>query len=227
MLREVLRHREGGLSLAAAIQRARAGGVRDERSVFAGLRRRRPELQAHLLPRRALVALAHAIEDECCARAERPILFGAFQRERFYRRSEKRWRDLARGARMAVVMADFAGVTEPPDAPAEVPFAREDPLAREWVVICDGPAYAACLAARERPGAVPGDAERRFETLWTVDPPAVRDASRMAAGWVAGAVPHRVAAVADLLAQSPPPADGSDLRHVTALTGRMIDYVTS
>lgn len=124
-------------------------------------------------------------------------------------------------------MADFAHLAEPRDAPAEVPFARDDPLAGEWVVICDAPSYAACLAARERPSTRPGDRERRFETIWTVDPRAVRDASRMAAGMVVAALPTRIAAVADLLERSPPPPDGSDLRHVAALTGRMIDYVTN
>ncbi len=44
--------------------------------------------------KRTLIALSHAIEDECAARAERPLLFGSFQRERFYRDSEPRWREL-------------------------------------------------------------------------------------------------------------------------------------
>ena len=71
------------------------------------MRRRRPDLQPYTLPKRTLIGLSHAIEDECAARAERPLLFGSFQRVRFYRHSEERWRELARTAEIAIVFADF------------------------------------------------------------------------------------------------------------------------
>ena len=60
-----------------------------------------------MLRKRVLLALSRAIEDESCAQAERPLLFGSFQRERFYRQSQRRWRDFARTAELAVVFADF------------------------------------------------------------------------------------------------------------------------
>jgi DICT domain-containing protein len=41
--------------------------------------------------------MSHAIEDECCARAERTCLLASFQRERHDRDAESRWRDLGRG----------------------------------------------------------------------------------------------------------------------------------
>jgi DNA-binding transcriptional MerR regulator len=84
---QVLRERAAGLSLPAAIARAREAGDGAEPSVFAGLRRRRPELQPIRLRKPLMLALTRAIEDESCARAERALLFGAFQRERFYRQS--------------------------------------------------------------------------------------------------------------------------------------------
>ena len=102
-VRAVIRAREGGLSLQAAIELAHDAGDEQPPSVYASLRSRFPALQPQLLPKRAMVWMSHAIEDECLARAERPLLFGCFQRERFYRESERRWRELARTAERAVV----------------------------------------------------------------------------------------------------------------------------
>ena len=82
---QVLREREAGLSVSAAIDRVRRSGEKTEPSLFAGIRRRRPDLQPIVLRKPLLLALTRAIEDESCAQAERPVLFGSFQRERFFR----------------------------------------------------------------------------------------------------------------------------------------------
>ena len=37
----------------------------------------------------------------------RPLLIAAFQCERFYRAYERRWRELARTAELAIALADF------------------------------------------------------------------------------------------------------------------------
>ena len=68
-------------------------------SIFAALRRERPELQVSRLPKRSLIAISRAIEDESAYGARDLLLFGAFQRERHYRASEPRWRELSRGVR--------------------------------------------------------------------------------------------------------------------------------
>src|SRR5919107_1484250 len=68
---------------------------------------RHRDLEPQLLSKKALVAISHAIEDESCARAEQPLLFGGFQRGRFLRESYARWVELARTARTAVVFAHF------------------------------------------------------------------------------------------------------------------------
>ena len=73
------------------------------------------------------------------ARAQRPVLLGCFQRERFYRDAEPRWRELSRGAECAIVLADFPARRDPVDGPTEVPIAPDDPLMREWAVVCDAP----------------------------------------------------------------------------------------
>lgn len=226
-VRQVARDREAGLSMRAAIERAQQLTTEPEPSVFAGLRRRRPDLQPYLLPKATLIGLSHAIEDECCARAERPILFGSFQRVRFYRDAEPRWRELARTAERAVVFADFDAVSTPAGAPAEVPIDRSDPFGREWSLVCDAPDYGAFLAGWERPGQdrVP-DSQRSFETIWSVEPELVREASRICAGLVERSAPELLDPILGRLEETPPPS-GEELRLAGALTNRMVAYVGS
>ena len=138
-VRAVVRARESGLSLQAAIDLASDQGQAQPPSVYAALRERFPALEPQLLPKRAMLAMSRAIEDECLARAERPVLFGCFQRERFYRQSEGRWRELARTAERAVVLADFPRLRRPRHAPVEVPIRAREPVAREWAVVCESP----------------------------------------------------------------------------------------
>lgn len=226
-VRQVARDREAGLSMKAAIERARELASEPEASIFAGVRRRRPDLQPYLLPKRTLVGLSHAIEDECAARAERPVLFASFQRERFWRAAEPRWRDLARTAHSTVVFADFEQKTLPGDevAPVELPIDRSDPLGREWSLICDAPDYSAFLAAWERPGQdAVADGRRRFETVWSVEPQLVREAARIAAGFVERSEPGLLPRFLPRLRDTPPPS-GEELRLVGALTNRMVAYV--
>ena len=226
-LREVARDRDAGMSLARAIERARQASGEAEPSIFAGLRRRRPELSPYLLPKRTLIGLSHAIEDECCARAERPLLIGSFQREAFYRDAEPRWRELARTAELAIVFADFRERRDHDGGPVELPIPSGAPLGREWSLVCVARAYSGCLAAWERPGQdASSDAERVFETVWTVDPSLVRAAVGIAAGMTAAAAPE----LADRLRSSATESsgDGRDqLELATALSSRMVAYVGS
>jgi DICT domain-containing protein/predicted DNA-binding transcriptional regulator AlpA len=218
----VLRERAAGLSLAAAIARvAQPDGA--GQSVFAGLRARRPDLQPVVLRKRVLLALSRAIEDESCARAERPLLFGAFQRERFYRQSQRRWRELARTAELAVVFADFDRARTPANGPAELPLDRSGPLAREWAVVCDAPGHAACLAGIELPAARrPRDGAREFEVIWSVEPAVVRAAVGVCMGLVRAAAPELAGRVGE------PPralADEGQLRLAAAIAARTLARV--
>ena len=221
---EVLARRRGGLSLAAAVQRADAPPVRSG-SVFAELRRRHPVLRPQVLSRHTLVSMSHAIEDECCARAADPLLFGAFQRERFLRASYDRWRELARTAQCTVVFADFEHPAPTRrGAPIEVRVPSDSPLNREWVVVCDAVDLPACLTAVERPGQDPGAGDRTFEAVWSVDPQVVRDASRIAAALADDLRPEWREA-ADLPPQPDPPGASEDLRRATELFDRMVAYI--
>jgi MerR family transcriptional regulator, light-induced transcriptional regulator len=225
LVRHVLEERERGLSLKAAIERVRSAGGEREESLFAGLRRRRPDILPHLLPKRALIALSHAMEDELCARAERGVLIGTFQEARFYRASERRWRELARTADVAVVLADFDEPHRRPDAPVELPLAPDDPVMREWGIVCTTPSYSVCMVGLERPGQRERpDLERRFETIWTVDPDVVDAAARISCELVARTSPRLAGEIGELLDTAP--AAGEDRFDVAAaVTSRMVAYL--
>ncbi len=225
LVEQVLRHRSMGLSLETAIARATVVGAEPEPSVFAGLRRRHPDLTPQTLSKRTLLGLTRAVEDECCARAERPILFASFQRTGFYTAAQTRWRDLARTAERVVVFADFA--EQPPDEAVltKVPVPDNAPLCREWLLVCDAPDYPACVAGWELPGqgSVP-DALRRFETVWTVDPLAVRNAARICAGLVASFTLSTDTTLGERLAGTAPQSS-PDLHRAMGLFNRVVGYI--
>jgi DICT domain-containing protein len=219
---EVLRLRNEGLSLPAAIDRARRRERPGERSVFAGLRRRRPDLAAMLAPKRLLIALSHAIEDEYLAHAGRGLVFGAFQRREFYLAAQTRWRELARTADLAVVLADFEEMSEPRLAAAQIPLEVRHPMAREWTVIVDAPGAQACLSAWERPEHDVPDPLRRFELIWSFEPEVVRCASEVATELLSELAPGIASRAPEVL------SDGSasdGVRFGSALAHRIVAYV--
>ena len=164
------------------------------------------------------------MEDEYCARAERAVLFASFQRQRFYRRSRDRWAELARTALVTTVFADFTGPPAPDAALLEVPVPAGAPLRREWTLVCEARDYPACLTAWEFPGQDGvADADRRFEALWTLSPPAVRDAATLCAQLAEQFSPGL--GLLGRLPSDPPPPSSADLQHATGLLGRMISYL--
>lgn len=222
-IRLVLAARAQGLSLGAAIDRARAALRRHQPSVFAALRAGYPHLQTQLLPKRALVCLSHAIEDESTAHADRPLLFGCFQRERFYREAEPRWREMAATASRAVVLADFERRRVARRDPVEVPIHASDAVIREWVIVCEGTEFAACMVGFERPGKPRGT--RWFETIWSAERPVVRAAARICAELAVRGAPQLIDDLRFL--DDPVIAHPDDVRRLASLTTRMVRYATS
>lgn len=228
-LRRVQAYRHRGLSVPAAIERAReTGGEADRPSIYAAVAAAERELRPQVLRKSTLIALSRAIEHEALAQAVAPVLVGAFQHEAFYRAVEPRYRRLARRADAAVVFADFRRERRPPGGPIEIPIAPEDALGNEWAVVIDAPGFAACLLAWEQPGVTePGgadDLDRRFEAIWTVDPVATRRAALVGA-CLAGRVDpqegqrlERLLADRPLALEEPAPA-------LTALTNRLVAYL--
>jgi DNA-binding transcriptional MerR regulator len=223
---EVASARDSGLSLTAAIERAtQAAEPPTAPSIFAGLRKSRPELAPYPVPKRLMVPISHAMEDECSARGGSAVLLGSFQRERFFRMAEPRWRSFARTAELSVVLGDFPEPRAPKGGPVEIPIDRSHPLSREWAIVCDGPGVSACLAGWQRPGRS-SNGQRVFEMLWSVEPDVVRDAARIGVELASAQWPDLRERVPDWLWQQPQP-DGSTIERATALTNRMVAYVSA
>ncbi len=224
VVQQVLRLRDAGVRLEAAVREASAAPLGPAPSVFVTLRRRHPALQPQTLRKPTLVALSRAIEDECCARAARPTLFGGFQRSRFFTPSAPRWRELARTARSTTVFVD----RPPGDRDPGIRFValpEDEPLRREWVLVCDAADYPAAMVAWELPGQAGGSQrDRAFECVWTLDPRAVRDAARVCADLAgrldSSAAPDEPDALADPAVEA-----SADLREATALFARVVAYV--
>ena len=227
LVRRVAAERAAGMSLAGAIARVKDDDRASGGSVWAGLRLRRPDLEPRPLRKPVLLALSRAIEDESLARAERALLFGSFQTERFYRQTEPRWSELSQGAELAVVFAGFEEVRSPPGAPVEIPVGPGHPLTREWTIVCCAPAHTVCLAAWERPP-LPGrrrDGERVLETIWSVEPEVAHAAARICAGVAASAAPGLAERVEARLAQPAAPLVSEQLRLAAAITNRALSYL--
>lgn len=225
LVQEAARQRASGLSMPLAVERAKELLAHPESSVFAGVRRRHPELRTQSLPKPAVIALSRAIEDECCAQAERPLLLGSFQREHYYRASEHRWTELSRTAQSAVVFADFSTLRAEPQRPVEVPVPFDAPLNREWVLVCDAPDLPGCVVGWERPEVVDlPDGSRRFETFWSVDPRVVRHAARICAQLARqyGAEPPTW----PQLDETPPEASEAT-RRASGVLDRMLGYLSA
>ncbi len=227
-LRRVVALRNLGLSVPAALERARAAdGPTDRPSIFGAVVAGDAPVQPRRLRKATLLALSRAIEDEALARAAGPVLVGAFQRERNYRAVERRYRRLAGVADAAVVFADFAALREPDGGPVEVPIAPEDAIGNEWAVVVDAPGYSACLLAWEDPAERAPDApdsERRFESVWTLDPRVVRRAAQVSGALAGRASPELGQRFERLLADRPLAGEGP-APALTALTNRIVGYL--
>ncbi|CAA9347722.1 MAG: hypothetical protein AVDCRST_MAG24-1614 [uncultured Nocardioidaceae bacterium] len=218
----VQRRREAGVRLDAAVAEVASDSATAPSSIFAELRRRRPDLVPRILSKRTLLALTRALEDECIARAQQPWLIATFQHERHYRRAQARWRDLDRTAHRSWALAAFETPQEA-GSPVEVPLPSSAALLREWDLICVARDFPAALLAWELPGQVGvPDAERRFESLWTLEAPAVVDAARAGASILAG-LGQDVTELEDELDRWT--GTSQDLVQATTLFHRMLAYV--
>jgi DICT domain-containing protein len=232
LVRQVIRRRDAGVRLEVAIAevalaQASVQSPPSAPSVYAAIRRTYPSLQPQRLKKSSLIALSWAIEDECCARAESPMIFGSFQRERYFRAAQERWTELARIARSTMAFADFGDSPVPVAGTSLVHLPDDAPMRREWVVVCDAPDYPAMLTAWELPGqsTVP-DRKRLFEAIWTVEPAAVRAAAR-ACAQVALQLGHSEAAPVLYELAENPPAPPVEVLKATSLLNRVVAYLDS
>ena len=222
---EVLRQRSAGLSLPAAIERARGWSPEPDRSIFAALRRRCPDLVPRRVRKPVMRAMSHAVEDECLARASKAVLAASFQRPRFFRPARARWTELAAVADVAFVLADFPR-TDARSSPARVAIERDHPAAREWSIVCLAEDLCACLAGWEvpQPPDLP-DEERWFEAVWSTDGEPAVVALAAAAALARGRAPALAERVeAGIAAWDGPGA--AQRRAGDALVARMLEHLS-
>ena len=195
-------------------------------SVYAALRRRRPDLEPRTLLKPMMLALTHAIEDEASPRrAAGPVRL--FPAPALLSSGEPRWRELSRAADTASCCRLRPAAHAAP-RPAEVPVPREHPLNREWALVCEGEAFALCLTGWEAPeSAGASDQWRRFETIWSVEPDVVREASRICVAIAAARRPALVDAARSRLQAPPALAPESQLRLAGAVTARMLSHLST
>jgi MerR family transcriptional regulator, light-induced transcriptional regulator len=220
-IRQVVRERRSGLSLEAAIERAGSAGIGVQPSIFAAIRRAARELPVQVMGTGSMLAVSRAIEDECYARSDRHVIFGAFQHEGHFRRASHRWRELGRTGDHSVVFADFPR-QQVNVRPAELSLKADSVVRREWAVVCDSPTFTAALAGWERPEGRPG--ARRFEAIWTVEPKLVRHASRACVELVNRSAPKLGRTISERL-EAQPTRGSDDLRNATIVTNRVVGYL--
>ena len=228
ILRRVVAYRDRGLSVPAALERARAaGGSTDRPSLYGAIVAGEP-VRPQRLRKRTLLAISRAIEDETLARAAGPIVIGAFQDERNYRAVEHRYRRLAHLADACVAFGGFEDVSGGNGEPVLLPVRPDEALGAEWAVVVDAPGYAACLLAWETPESqrdrdLP-ERERCFEALWTLEPSTVRRAALVGSSLARRSAPEVGARLEELLENRPlaveAPAPG-----LTALANRIVGYL--
>jgi DICT domain-containing protein len=229
LLRRTQAYRRRGLSVPAALGRAReAGDESDHPSLYAAVAATDHGARPQVLRKSTLIALSRAIEHEVLAQAACPLLFAAFQREQFYRDVQPRYRRLARHSDAAAVFADFARVSHPREGPVELPIGAQDALGNEWAVVVDAPGYAACLLAWEQPGSAEAggahDGDRRFEAIWTLDARAARRAAQAAVQLARRADPEYGERLDGLLADRPLALE-EPAPALTALSNRVVAYL--
>jgi MerR family transcriptional regulator, light-induced transcriptional regulator len=221
-LKRAVAYRDRGLSVPAALERARSlTAATDRPSIFAALAAGDAPVRPQRLHKPTLVAISRAIEEEALARAAGPVVIGAFQSERNYRAVEHRYRRLAHVADAVCVYATFSDVKiASDDEPAELPVTGA--LGHEWAVIVDAPGYAACLVGWEPPDSTPR--ERVVEAVWTMDPTVVRRAAQVGVALAASSAPDWSERLLAMLADRPLAVE-SPTPGLTALTNRMLGYL--
>jgi len=228
-LRRMVSYRARGLSVPAALDRARsASGPTDRPSLYGAIVAGEHPVRPHVLRKPTLLAISRAIEDEALARAASPVVIAAFQEERHYRGVEHRYRRLAAVADACVAFADFDAPGGGDGEPLRLPIGSGEALGNEWAVVVDAPGYAACLIGWETPESQRdprrSQAGRRFEAVWTLDPRTVRRAAQVGAAIAAGIAPAEGERLAALL-QDRPLAMESPSAALTALTNRIVGYL--
>ena len=176
--------------------------------------------------KRSLIALSHAMEDRGLESPEhRPLVFGGFQRARFFAHDEARYQAIAQGS--AICVAAAGGLRTRNDEPLSIlGVGPSDPMWRDWVlVVYGGASHAAVLVARDLPehdiDGVP-TRDRVCDAVWSYDPGLAHASAR----WVGTYLAEHDASLgmrwAERLAELPAPAARPD-PGLAAIGGRLVN----
>jgi DICT domain-containing protein len=127
--------------------------------------------------KRTMIDISNVIEDTAAAHTPSCLMWVGFQKFSLFAAQEQRYRRLAQSWKHCWIF----GVEDAPlpNIPNVTPIAvtPDHPLAKEWFVIADGPAFGTALLAADTSGFAISDRQRRFMGLWSADPGLVRQAS--------------------------------------------------
>lgn len=142
--------------------------------------------------KRTMLDISHALEDAAAASPESYVFVG-FQRFSLIKPQLTRYLRLSSQWKHCWLF----GVPDvaPPSIPNITPIAIDasSPLAQEWFVIVDGPAFGSALLTAETSSQAIGDPRRYFMGLWSADAGLVRRASTRLANALNIAAPtHRI-----------------------------------
>ena len=135
-------------------------------------RRYAERVQPQVQRKATLTTLCHAIEDEVLNNELSPVIFAAFQNERYYEREHSRYDQLRQTARAVTLYGRSLS--------AEVRYDRD------WFVVINEPRFKVVLASYEiepdQANPAIGEAYRPFLGIWSYDHEIVDFATRYLAG---------------------------------------------
>lgn len=150
---------------------------RSKISLYNAVRERDSLLVPHVIHRPAMRRLSRAVEAEFFDQAIRPsVLIGAFQKDRFFDESQRRWQGLAERATFSMVFTATvpAGVVRAGSI-ARLATGHGNALANEWAVIYLTETGGGAVVATEVTDPTDPADDRRFESVRVTSPETVRE----------------------------------------------------
>lgn len=220
-IREVLRLRQQGLSLPAAIGRVVQAPPPGRRLPLSAQLRAEGAYGPIAMSEEAFERLAAAFADECASQGDADVVLLGLRRQARMGVATPRWAELAHTSRLAVAFGDFPNTRTAPAGWHEIALPHRDPLGHDRFLVVDTPGFSAALVAWERPRA-PTEPPV-YEVSWTLSPEVVRNALTFALTGAAQHLPDPLAGALDELEARPLPATQPDT--CQGLVNRLIGYL--
>ncbi len=171
-----------------------------------------------------LVDVSHSLEDLVLSERLPAVLFTGFQESSHWREETQRYRELAQVAHQICIFAGGDLPIEHDQRHINVRLRGPDPLRQEWFLLVLTGQFAAVLCGRDHLTPVQSEGDRRFDTLWSFEPPIISRTLALLRGVVKAERPDRLADLDAAITRFPPPSP--DARLMTLLTTRLINDLT-